>query len=273
MSEPSSSPERVPVDPSLRDVDEAMRQAAATARRRAARTSVAASASERSRHLLTRIDEAHPSFDAMLGSAMRQSEDTLYFVVNRINGLKMPDLPNSKRMQLASGCLHLTIEHGQSIVVLTQEKCFGSALALQRPLLETFERGLWLWHAATDDQVDAAGRDEFPLKNGILNGLNKALERDGTSYMGGGFWKRLCSYTHGGYQQIGARLTKEGLQSNYTFDEVKQVLRSSEMVQLAAAAGLATMAANESLAKTFLERLKLYERREKANLRRTEIDA
>ena len=264
MSEPTVGPDRVLDDPSLRVVDEAMHEAAATAGRRAARTSVAASASERSRSLLLQIDEGHPSFDAMLGPAMRRSEDTVLFVVESVNGLKMPELPNSKRMQLSAGCLHVAIEHGQSIVVLAQHKCFGSALALQRPLLETFQRGLWLRHAATNDQVDAAGSDKFPSKTTMLEELEKTLQLNGPPYMRGAFWNQMCSYTHGGFQQVGARLTKEGLQSNYTFDEVKQVLRSSEMVQLAAAAGLATMAANESLAKTFLERLKLYERREKA---------
>ena len=62
----------------------------------------------------------------------------MIFVAGRFAGFRIPGLGDSKRLQLAAGCLHLVLEHGQSIVVLTQDKCFGSALALQRPLHETF---------------------------------------------------------------------------------------------------------------------------------------
>ena len=142
--------------------------------------------------------------------------------------------------------------------MLTQDKCFGSALALQRPLHETFWRGLWLRYAATDIQVDDAGRDEFPAKGAILDELDNTFDLDGSSYMAGSYWKHLCSYTHGGFQQIGARLTADGLKSNYKLLEVMQVLRSAGMVQLAAAAEFASMAGDDALAKSVLEQLKAY---------------
>lgn len=258
MSESASFPGRAPSDPMWSGVHEAMHKAAATARRRAARTSAAISASERSRALLAEVDEGNPAFDSLLGPALREAEHALVFVANRLARFTIPGLGNSKRLQLAAGCLHLVLEHAQSIVVLTEDKCFGSALALQRPLHETFCRGLWLRYAATDNQVDDAGRDTFPVKREVLDGLNKAFERGGSSYMTGAFWKHLCSYTHGGYQQIGARLTAEGLKSNYTLLEVMQGLRYAAMIQFAAAAEFASMADDESLAVTVLERLRAY---------------
>ena len=257
MRKPASFPGRVPSNPDLRSVHEAMHKAAAAARRRAARTSAAISASERTQLLLASVDEENPAFDDLLGPALQEAERALVFVAERFSH-RIPDLGNSKRLQLAAGCLHLVLEHGQSIVVLIQDKCFGSALALQRPLHETFWRGFWLRYAATDEQVDDAGRDGFPHKPEILDGLEMVFEKSGSSYMTGGFWKHMCSYTHGGFQQIGARLTAEGLKSNYTLIEVMQALRSAGMIQLATAAEFASMAGDESLAVKVLRHLQAY---------------
>ncbi len=265
MNNPESSRGPVPSNPSLRSVHEAMHKAAATARRRASRTSAAIAASERTQALLADVDEQDPAFDDLLGPALQEAERALIFVAGNFAHFTIPGLGDSKRFQLAAGCLHLALEHGQSIVVLTQGKCFGSALALQRPLLETVSRGLWLRYAATDTQVDDAGRDKFPAKDAILDGLDNTFKRDGASFkqdgasfMAGSFWKHLCSYTHGGFQQIGARLTADGLMSNYKLLEVMQVLRSAGMVQLAAAAEFAAMADDKSLALTVLEQLQAY---------------
>ncbi len=258
MSNPESSPGLVPSNPSLRSVHEAMHKAAATARRRAVRTSAAIAASERTQALLADVDEQDPAFDALLGPALQEAERALIYIAGNFAHFTIPGLGDSKRIQLAAGCLHLVLEHGQSIVVLTQDKCFGSALALQRPLHETFWRGLWLRYAATDSQVDDAGRDKFPVKGAILDGLDNTFKRDGSSYMAGSFWKHLCSYTHGGFQQIGARLTADGLKSNYKLLEVMQVLRSAGMIQLATAAEFASMAGDEALARTVLEQLNAY---------------
>ena len=260
MNKPASLPGPGPSNPSLHGVHEAMHKAAATARRRAARTSAALAASERTQALLAGVDEGNPAFDDMLGPALQKAEQAMVFVVDRLYGLSIPGLGDSTRLQLAAGCLHLAIEHGQSIVVLTQDKCFGSVLALQRPLYETLSRGWWLRHAATDEQVDDFHRDECPTRHEIVDGLERVSRQDKPPYMTGWFWNQLCSYTHGGYQQIGARLTTEGIRSNYTLLEVMQALRSSGMVQLAATAEFASMADDESLATTVLERLEEYAR-------------
>ena len=179
----------------------------------------------------------------------------MIWVADSINGQRLPDLPHDKRLQLAAGCLHMAIEHGQSIVVLTQEKCFGSALALQRPLFEAFSRGLWLRYAATDEDIARAGRDKFPGNSRIVEDLNPRFNVE-FSYLTEDTWRTLCSYTHTGFQQIGARLSPDGLGSNYRLDEVQQVLHSSEMIQLASATELAVAAGNTSLANNILGRVK-----------------
>ena len=134
-----------PRDPRLSGADAAMRRAAASATHRAARTKAAVLGSSGLGLASDSVDERHPSFDAVIGKSLKESERTLIWIVDNINGLKVPDLPASKRLALAASCLHMAIEHGQAIVVLTQEKCFGSALALQRSLFEAYsQEAVWL---------------------------------------------------------------------------------------------------------------------------------
>lgn len=65
----------------------------------------------------------------------------------------------------------------------------------------------------------------------------------------------LCSYTHTGYQQIGARLTSEGLGSNYKDEEVEMTLKMSSNFALVTVMQFAALANDESLATAALERL------------------
>ena len=238
-----------------------MQRAAAVAASKAARTRIQAAAAHRADAIPTSMHERNPSFDAAVGRLLTRSERTLVWVADHIDGVRMPDLPHDKRLQLAGGCFHTAIEHGQAIVVLTQEKCFGSALALQRPLAEAFSRGLWLLHSATDKQIDAAGEDSFPRNKDII----ESLRSDGVTlpYLDNGLWSTLCSYAHTGYQQIGARLSPEGLKSNYRLHEIQQALRSSDMTQLASAIELAAAAGQEVLSLTILQRLRAYDQQDR----------
>lgn len=64
----------------------------------------------------------------------------------------------------------------------------------------------------------------------------------------------MCSYTHTGYQQIGARLS-EGLGSNYRDEEVEMALKLSSNFSLVTVMQFAALANDESLATVALERM------------------
>jgi hypothetical protein len=126
----------------------------------------------------------------------------------------------------------VAIDHSQAIVLLVDNAVYGSALALQRPLFEAYLRGIWLLHAASEDQVNAAERDAFPQDiNIILRGVEKA----GAHQLVGikkEWWPRLCSLTHTGYHQIVVRLTPEGLGYDYDPTEVGQALAWADGIGL-----------------------------------------
>jgi hypothetical protein len=61
------------------------------------------------------------------------------------------------------------------------------------------------------------------------------------------WWQTLCSYTRTGYQQIGARLTSEGLGSNYKTEEVEMALTMSSNLSLLTVMQFATLASDWDL--------------------------
>jgi len=65
---------------------------------------------------------------------------------------------------------------------------------------------------------------------------------------------RLNSYTHTGFQQIGARLTADGIGYDYDESEVLDALRWAEVLSIMALVGFAELAKNELLARAALER-------------------
>ncbi|MCY4585832.1 MAG: hypothetical protein OXB98_07335 [Bryobacterales bacterium] len=234
----------------------AMERAEATAIRRASRTRVGAATRSRFCAEPEAVNEQDSSFDGSVSKLLQPSERTLLWVADQLDGLTLPGLSDNKRLRLAAGCLHIAIEHAQAIVVLTQEKCFGSALALQRPLIEAWARGFWLLYDATEEDVDRAEQDKFPPKGEIV----KALEAVDTKfpYLEGAPWAMLCSYTHTGFEQIEARMSVAGLQSNYTLEHVRRALRCADMFQLASSIVVAEAAGNLPLAQSICDRLGAY---------------
>lgn len=185
--------------------------------------------------------------DLNLEDHLEKSKKTAAWVADQLNGLRIPNLPHDMRLQLATACQHLAIEHAQAIIALVDNELYGSALALQRPLFETAVRGVWLRYSATEEQVVEAGQDKFPLQKEMIENI------ESLRILNEHWWTRLCSYTHSGSQQILARISDSGLRSNYEYDEITTALLWSDMVRLFSAVELALAAKNESLAKAFLE--------------------
>lgn len=190
-----------------------------------------------------------------LEQRMERGRAILQWVSGSIAGLRIPGLPTRKRIQLAVPCFHAAIRHQQAVICLVDDDLAGSALALGRVVVEAYARGLWLAVVATEDEVDAAGRDEFPGFGVVV----RALETNGDGHLSvikGAIWSRLCSYTHGGYGQIGARLSESGVDDRFPPEEVEQVVYLSNFCALASACGIAELSENKATIAETLKRLK-----------------
>jgi hypothetical protein len=191
---------------------------------------------------------------------LRRSDEVIRWVHANLDGKKIPALPDEKRVQLAAACWHIAIDHQMAVVVLVHETLHASALALMRPTIEAYVRGLWLRYAATDQELDKAGRDQFA--NDFFGKIVADLEMPGRfdhgalSHLKGETWRRLCSYTHTGYQQIGARLTTSGLGYDYEESEILGALALVDSIALMAVIELAGLAKDTRLRLRALDELR-----------------
>ena len=204
------------------------------------------------------MSNPQPTLSPAIAQRLKKSECIVRWWGSKFDGMRIPQLPNSKRLQLASACWHVTIEHSMAILELVRATFHGSALALVRPMYEAYIRGMWLRYVATDEDIDRAGRDKFPPNFDIVTALEQSPHFPSKPFsdVKDQSWKRLCSYTHTGYQQIGARLTPQGLGCNYQCSEILEALRWADMIALAAVASVAIEAKNDPLAQEVLRKMK-----------------
>ena len=201
------------------------------------------------------VSGSTPALSPAINQRLQESERSINWVHSKLAGMNIPQLLDDKRSQLAAACWHVAVEHSMAIVVLVRGTLVGSALTLIRPLFEAYVRGMWLMHAATKDDIDRAGRDQFPNDfNRIVAEIDEKFPslRSFTAVKNQS-WSRWCSFTHTGYQQIGARLTPQGLGYGYQDSEILQALEWADMLRLLAVGAFATLNENEPLAREVLD--------------------
>jgi hypothetical protein len=188
---------------------------------------------------------------ALLDSAFELHE----WIVGRLDGL---DISRDRRVLLAVSCYDVVIEHHIGISTLLRSRINGSAFALVRPLFETFVRGVWLRHCATDEQIDMYVSDKLDSKfwqlleqiekvdgfqDGVLSGLKKNA------------WRAMNSYTHGGIQQAGRRTSGAYIEPDYSLEEIVEVIKLAGSFALLAFQQVAIEAKRTDLAGEALNRL------------------
>ncbi len=170
------------------------------------------------------------------------------------------DLPidASLRNRLSGGCLSVCQDHQCAITLLLDEHFYASAFALVRPQYESYVRGLWLAHCATDKQISGFSCAKEPPKLGeMLSTIEKqeAYDAGTLSRFKLEMWSALCSYTHTGGLQVQRWQTKSGVESNYPPEEICEVARVSASFALLSGIGMAALAKNDALANRLLERM------------------
>src|SRR5690606_8896961 len=105
-------------------------------------------------------------------------------------------------------CLHLSIEHLHGLRTLAETGLYASALALLRPLYESYIRGAWILKCADGEQASSAiNADRFPKVGRMVEAISTLvpgfeLLEDTHSTV----WGPLNDFTHGGATQIKARV-------------------------------------------------------------------
>lgn len=173
------------------------------------------------------------------------------------------ELPADERSLIAIGCFDIALEHQASIALLHSYKHYGSALALLRPLAESFVRGLWLLECATEKDLRIFKKDNDDKKFGFSKLIRDIETNLGTpsgvlSAFKAASWSTLCSFTHTGFHQVSRRHSPGKVEENYSEAELAKILRVAAALGLMAGGLIIHMSGKHELLQSFFERMSAY---------------
>lgn len=162
-------------------------------------------------------------------STLSKSEELMRVIALSTYELVMPE---SLRSRVATACLSVALDHHHAITILVANDRLASAFALARPVFESFIRGTWLTHCATDVQVEEFSTGWSPPKiDLLLKELESKPGYDGKvlSTIKASSWTSMCAYTHTGGLQIQRWQTEYSVEPQYDQEEVEEVLEFTNL--------------------------------------------
>ena len=137
-------------------------------------------------------------------------------------GLLKLSPPSDLKSSIVAALADVSIEHGESIILLIKYKLFASVFALDRPIFETTVRALWFSRCATQVQLETFAEkdkienvpmrkmvDEVEAIAGIEGNLKNIYDE---------VWKPMNSFVHGGAFQVGRRIQGKRIGAIWDFD-------------------------------------------------------
>lgn len=123
--------------------------------------------------------------------------------------------PGTSKNRAALAFFHLCLEHQHGLHTLIEQRVFGSALALLRPLYESYVRGMWALHCASHEEImEFIRSNRLPKIRQMLVRISSAV--DGLELLENAHeasWDWMNDYTHGGSSQIRARTQGDDIQN------------------------------------------------------------
>lgn len=182
--------------------------------------------------------------EAILAQALNRSFAVQEQIDTLVNspGLFIPDLPTNKRTQIATALFSLAIEQAGSVTFLYQNKHYKAGLALARSVLEIYCRGKWIKKHAKEKTIASFSSNRFPEMSLLIEKtLSRLLDPEGSADdFFPTVYKNLSEYVHGGVRMFGMQLSETGVGfgSAYNWEELREVLMISDMMQLFSAVEL-----------------------------------
>lgn len=149
---------------------------------------------------------------------------------------------NDLRSRVSAACFAVSQQHHNSILILLSRRpsLQATSFALLRPLVESVVRGLWLFHAATENQVEEYVRSGTKLDMAsMMKSLDKLAGLDAYKGLYLKNWSVLSAYTHTGEFQVQRWLKTNHIEPDYSEEEVAELIElSSAVAKLAFQAAL-----------------------------------
>lgn len=177
------------------------------------------------------------------------------FLIQSVEFLKPPK--NDEKIRVAATCFMIALGHYSAIIVLLCNHHPSSAFALLRVVFESYVRGQWIAHCASEIEVTSFLKNkELPKINVLIERLEKtdSFKKQVLSKIKKCSWKAMCAYTHTGSLQVLCWNTSEAICPSYSYDEVRELLSFTETIGAHAVYGIACLAKDERIAEEVLAR-------------------
>jgi len=170
--------------------------------------------------------------------------------------------PSDFRGSLAGGSLDAALEHHRAVNVLVENRLYGSALTLLRPMYEACITGLWCIYVATDDTLQKFGAGRYKLDpQKVINDLKRKDDGDYTKTLQrihNQNWETLHGYVHTRNLAIERRNSDTHIGSNYGQAEVIEILEFSNSMAIIAAMELPGLTKDEEFETKIIEAINEY---------------
>ncbi|CAG4882265.1 conserved protein of unknown function [Georgfuchsia toluolica] len=151
-------------------------------------------------------------------------------------GAALHDLTNEVEMwqtnknRAAAASFGIALDHHAAIVFLMKNTFYSSSFALLRILFETYLRGLWLKHCATDAQVSGFFRGDEPPKTMIVEIESTEAFKSGVlSRIKKANWNAMCDFTHTGGLHLQRWQSQDAVEPTFEPDELEECLNCAEL--------------------------------------------
>lgn len=148
---------------------------------------------------------------------LKQAEDLGKWIHEKTNNRRFP---GSYRIRVSMSLLQHSMDIAEASTLLLRTSLPGPALALVRPLLESYMRGLWVLLCANDDSeienfLEHKDHAEWSIKRLAAKLRKGAEEHYPWVELAISEIKVLHDLTHGGALHVKGRLTESAVEPNY----------------------------------------------------------
>ena len=159
-----------------------------------------------------------------LSQAISQAKDLGIWLQEKTNGR---NFAVDRRGKVAVALLQHSLDVADAIIILAT-KLPGPALALARPLLESFVRGVWMLKCATDEQIERFAEGNPPGFSDLLQAMND----DDTAKIHASWIRQNMAankkyfhdFTHGGIEHALRRIGETAIEPNYPEHELEYLV-------------------------------------------------
>jgi len=137
------------------------------------------------------------------------------------------------------------IEHHRSILLLVENRLYGSSSSLLRCLFESYVKGLWFSKCADEAAFEKLRKDKFEKPFGVLVKEIEGVDPKGLQKAKKNHWSVLNSLTHSGLHQLSRRVTEENITSNYDQPFIEDMVKMASTYGFLSCAEVAIISKNE----------------------------